>query len=197
MKKPVFIIFLTVLTVAFVISLVSLSFANQKISTENDAKPIYEDAKRFMAKFKMSVPRDILLRVESPDLVKIEASNSGKSGANVQAFYRPHSPEVIYIPSNLDETELFATLAHELTHAWQSSYCPLQDTSFKEGLASWITVQAYIEKGQSNSALSYLNGCSRRDPEEAKTVKRIMDIYEREGIDGVIKYVTKETRYRE
>lgn len=173
-------------------------YAQKIINTEAEAQPIFENAKSFVASMKMGVPRQILLRLESPDFIKVTFSSSGyRTGESVQAFYQSHSPESIWMPTGLDETEFFATAVHELIHAWQSSECPPQDRSLLEGLASWGTVQAYGSRKQSQRAISYLTSCSKRDPVEGKVVNHLMTLCRNGGIDAVINYVKKETKFNE
>ena len=171
--------------------------AERTIDKEEDAKVIYAQAKAFVARYKMSVPRDVIMRFETRDQIKADYSRSGRSGEHTRAYYQPHSPECICIPEGLEETEFFATAVHELTHAWQSSECPIQDRGVVEGAAYWMTSKAYAQKGRTDRAVRCLNRCSGTDPIECKVATKLELLYREKGIDEVIKYLKTTTRYAE
>lgn len=192
--KALAIIFVAAISIAICST---AAYSQKTINNEADAQAVYAQAKAFVARYKMSVPRDVILRLETEAQIQSDFSRHGRSGANVEAYYQPYGPECICIPEGLSETEFFATAVHELTHAWQSSACPMQDRSFKEGLSSWMTAQAYQSRGRVDLAINYLNYISRTDAVENQTVNKLNMIFRSKGIDEVIKYVTSNSKYTE
>ena len=80
------------------------------------------------------------------DEIQTRHNESGQS-AEVLAFYRAYNPEIVYLLSGESEAISAATLAHELTHAWQSRACPPQDKALKEGFACWVQYQYLLAQG--------------------------------------------------
>ena len=198
MKKVV----LLFLTAIFVFSCFSYSFAeeydwNKIINDEAEAKILYQKAVDYVKQMKMDVGRDIYMRFEEPEHVKVHASNGGRSGENVFAFYRPMGPELIFMPKGATAIDFYTAAVHELTHAWNSSNCPPQDRSVNEGLSKWMEFMSCMAVGNRSKAGRILYESSVRDPIEYKVVQHLMERYKKGGIDSVKQYVKTTYRYED
>ena len=198
MKKTVFLF----LTAIFVLSFFSCIFAEEYdwdkiINDEAEAKVLYQKAVDFTKQMKMNVDRDIYMRLEDPDAIKVHFSNSGRSGGNVFAFYQPMGPELIFMPKGSTAIEFYTAAVHELTHAWNSSNCPPQDRSVNEGLSKWMEFMACMSVGNRARAGIILRDSSVRDPIEYKVVQHLMQLYKTGGIDSVKEYAKTTYRYED
>ena len=198
MKKVVFLF----LTAILVLSVFSSVFAEQYdwdkvINDEAEAKILYQKAVDFTKQMKMDVGRDIYMRLEDPEAIKVHFSNSGRSGENVFAFYQPMGPELIFMPKGTTAIKFYTAAVHELTHAWNSSNCPPQDRSVNEGLSKWMEFMACMSVGNRARAAIILRDSSVRDPIEYKVVQHLMQLYKTGGIDSVKQYVKTTYKYED
>ncbi len=68
-------------------------------------------------------------------------------------FQRIDSDWNIYIELLLPQTLFQAVAAHELAHAWQSTYAPqAQSLKIVEGFAEWVAYRALLALGQQREA---------------------------------------------
>ena len=168
------------------------------INDEAEAKVLYQKAVDFTKQMKMNVDRDIYMRFEDAEAIKVQfSSTGGRSGEDVFAFYQPMAPELIFMPKGTTAIKFYTAAVHELTHAWNSSNCPPQDRSVNEGLSKWMEFMACMSVGNRERAAVILRDSSVRDPIEYKVVQHLMKLYREGGIDSVKKYVKETYRYED
>ena len=164
MKHLFFLLSILAFVFCFVSSVSAEENWNRIINDEAEAQALYKKAVDFTKQMKMNVDRDIYMRFEEPEYIKVQFSNGGRSGEDVFAFYKPMGPELIYMPKGTTAIKFYTAAVHELTHAWHSSNCPLQDRSVNEGLSKWMEFMACMSVGDSARAAVILKDSSVRDP---------------------------------
>ncbi len=198
MKKLVFLFLTAIIIFSFFSSVFAEEYDwNKIINDEAEAKILYQKAVDYIKQMKMDVGRDIYMRFEEPEHIKVHASNGGRSGENVFAFYRPMGPELIFMPKGATAIDFYTAAVHELTHAWNSSNCPPQDRSVNEGLSKWMEFMSCMALGNRRKAGRILYESSVRDPIEYKVVQHLMELYKKGGIDSVKQYVKTTYRYED
>lgn len=197
--KHLFFVFSMIVFVFCIVSSVSAEENwNRIVNDEADAKALYQKAVEFTKQMKMNVDRDIYMRFEELEHIKVHASSSGgRSGENVLAFYRPYGPELIFMPKGVTAIDFYTAAVHELTHAWNSSNCPPQDRSVNEGLSKWMEFMACMSVGDRAKSARILGESSVRDPIEYKVVQHLMKLYKEGGIEAVKKYVKETYKYED
>ncbi len=175
----------------------SFAFADKNsdnfVTTEEEARNCLIRAKALMASLGLPVNRDIYTRIEEMDSVQTHFSNSGVSGERTIAFYQAHSPEYIMISKGYPFQKTTLYCVHELTHAWQSTNCPLQEEAISEAFAYWVQGQAATLLGRSDLGFSTIM-CSG-DSLEMEVYQYLNKLYKTGGMKSVIDYVTTTVKY--
>lgn len=166
------------------------------VSDEAGAKVCVSQAKSLLKILGLTIDRDIYLRVEDSSSVQTHFSNSGVSGENVIAFYQAHDPECMFVTKGYKQTLTTVICAHELTHAWQSDNCPLQDKAITEGFAYWIESQAALLLHRSDLA-AMASRCSGTDPKEVKVFAYLQKLNQSGGLKAVLDYVKTARDFKE
>ncbi len=163
------------------------------ISTPAQLDQLYTDVRNFVAKLTGKPVKDFppVQLVEKDEMATRWVESSGRSFA-AHAFYSPYNPEIIYVLSGHSASDLGPTLAHEFTHAWQSRNCPSQDRQLSEGFATWVEYKYAVSKGYQWKVNQIL---SKRDHDYGEGLKHCLAIEKKDGVPGLIKFVTTESRF--
>ena len=105
-------------------------------------------------------------------------------------FVQAHDTSTIYVEQFLPRGLLLGTLAHELTHAWQTEQAPhLKDATLREGFAEWVAYRVLVARGLASLA----ERATRRDDVYGRGLRHFLDIESRYGVKGVIKRASGRT----
>lgn len=160
------------------------------VKTEAEALDVYASARRHLVSLGLTIPRDIPLKYRTRDEVMVENNSTGGRTIDLEGFYRPYNPEEIWIVSGLSYPRTLGAMAHELTHAWQSTESPLQDRKLKEGFARWVQYKVLLAEGHDGVAAGLRR---ERDPDYGGGLRALLDIEERSGAAAVIDVARKKT----
>jgi len=160
------------------------------VSGESEALALYAQARQHLVGMGLKIPRDIPLKYRTRDEVMVENNSTGGRTIDLDGFYRPYNPEEIWIVSGLSVPRTLGAMAHELTHAWQSTESPLQDRKLKEGFARWIQYKVMVSQGYDEVAAGLR---SEPDPDYGGGLRALLEIEERQGPAAVIEVARKKT----
>jgi hypothetical protein len=105
-------------------------------------------------------------------------------------FVQAHATSAIYVEQFLPRGLLLGTLAHELTHAWQTEQAlHLKDALLREGFAEWVAYRVLFARGLAPLA----ERATRRDDVYGRGLRHFLDIESRYGVRGVIKHASGRT----
>jgi hypothetical protein len=185
----------------FILILISMAFLNSPgvvwgennnlMTTDKQGEECFREARNFLRGLGMTIPRDILLKFRPEEEIQVQYISGGGRSISVGGYYQSHSPETIWIVNGQTRTRTIADMVHELTHAWQSDNCPLQDRMITEGLAVWCQYKALLSMGDSSYAKSMEKW---DDPDYGGGLRLFLAIEKKDGIQGVIKFAKKETK---
>lgn len=138
MKKSSFLLFLILFILAFIPKIV-FSAPTDIINDASQMEPLIPKVKATLAKefgIFVNLPVKYYL-VKGEELDKVYSGTYRGSEIGLHTFRG--GVHEIYIMKGMSEDSVEATLAHELTHAWQMERCVSnQDRVVKEGFARWI-----------------------------------------------------------
>lgn len=161
------------------------SAAEDIIETHEQGEKAFKTVRKMMAKLGIKVDRNILLRVAPKEHVQVHFISGGGIAISVGGYYQPHSPESIWMVSGQRRNKFIGDLAHEYTHAWQSTEAPLQDRAITEGFAMWCQYKILMELGE----YGYAGRLVRlRHPDYGGGLRMFLYIEKTKGVDGVMKF---------
>ncbi|MHC9539620.1 MAG: hypothetical protein AB9903_08870 [Vulcanimicrobiota bacterium] len=167
------------------------SLAENVIKDDADGLPCFQEARRLLASIGVTIPREILLKVRPREEVQVQYISTGGRSIQVGGYYQPCDPEQIWIIAGQSRIGTIADMAHELAHAWQSTYAPSQDRTITEGFAMWCEYKVLFLLGAKEKAASLL----RLDDEDyGKGLKLFLSIESKSGSSGVIEYAKTATK---
>lgn len=168
--------------------------ARAAVTEEAQAEALFKKAREVLASLGLTVPREILLKLRTRDELMVENNTSGGRTLELNGFYRAYNPESIWMVSGLSETETIGVLAHELTHAWQSTNAPLQDRKLTEGFARWAeyhVLQAINQPGEAERLTR------DRDPDYGGGLRFLLQLEKEKGAPAVMEFARTQTRITE
>ena len=158
------------------------------ILTQEQGEECFKEARNLLATLSITIPREILLKVRPKDEVQTHLANAGGRSISVGGYYQPYNPEQIWIVSGRTKNQTISDMAHELTHAWQSTECPLQDRTIKEGLAVWCEYKILIMLGEKAMAQRLTLW---EDPDYGGGLRLFLKVEKEGGIPAVLEYAKK------
>ncbi|MBM3465619.1 MAG: hypothetical protein FJX76_26310 [Armatimonadetes bacterium] len=161
------------------------------VTDEAAAEKLLARARAILSGVGLTVPRQILLKLRTRDELMVENNSSGGRAIEANGFYRAYNPESIWIVSGLSEEETIGVLAHELTHAWQSTEAPLQDRKLTEGFARWAEYKVFMAIGASGEAQTLRRS---PDPDYGGGLRYLLDLEQRRGAAAVVEFARTQTR---
>lgn len=164
---------------------------NSPVTTEAAANALFARARQDLAALSLTIPRDILLNFRTRDELMVENNANGGLTMELDGFYRPYNPETIWIVSGLPALHTLSVMAHELTHAWQSTNSPMQDRKLKEGFAVWVQYHVLISE---NGAQEAERLTTWKDEDYGGGLRALLEIEKREGMAAVIETARKATK---
>jgi hypothetical protein len=189
LKKLFYQIVLTFLVCSWVIY--STPVFAEIIDTQEKGEACFKEVRNVLSKLGISVNRNILLKMRTKQEVQVHFISTGGRSIQVGGYYQPFNPETIWIIINQQKVNTIADQAHELTHAWQSSNCPLQDRMLTEGFAMYCEykfLQAIGEKAFAESLLRI------KDPDYGDGLRLFVEVEKKNGVQGAIEYAKKTTK---
>jgi len=184
-------VFFLIFTGVMLLSTCSQSTADSVIKDDADGLPCFQEARRLLASIGVTIPRDILLKVRPREEVQVQYISSGGRSIQVGGYYQPCDPEQIWIIAGQSRISTIADMAHELAHAWQSTYAPPQDRTITEGFAMWCEYKVLLLLGAREKAASLL----RLDDEDyGKGLRLFLAIESKSGASGVLEYAKTATK---
>ena len=185
----------TVLVLFLVITGSFPTFAKEKIkinadiiTTQAQGEECFKEARNILKGLGMVIPREILLKVRPRDEVQVHYVSGGGLAIGVGGYYQSHGPEQIWIVKGQSRNRTISDMVHELTHAWQSTECPLQDRTIKEGLAVWCQYKALIQLGEKDLA----NRLTKwKDPDYGGGLRLFLRVEKKGGVPAVLEYAKK------
>lgn len=153
------------------------------VSSENEALSIYGHARDELAAMGLTIPRNVPLMYRTRDELMVENNGSGGRAIELDGFYRAYNPEEIWVVSGLPRDRTLGVMAHELTHAWQTTNCPLQDRKLHEGFACWIQYKILLRDRYEEQA-SRLTQV--RDDDYGGGLRALLDVEKRQGVEAVM-----------
>jgi hypothetical protein len=164
------------------------------VTDEAVAEKLFVRARGILSGVGLTVPREILLKLRTRDELMVEKNGNGGRTIEANGFYRAYNPESIWIVSGLSEEETIGVLAHELTHAWQSTEAPQQDRKLTEGFARWAEYKVFTAIGATGQAESLTRS---PDPDYGGGLRYLLELERRQGAAAVIQFARTQTRITE
>ncbi len=165
------------------------------ISTDSQIESLYVEVRLFVHRLTgMPLKEYPPVRLVEQDEMATRWTEVSHRSFQTHAFYQAYNPEQIYVLSGHSASDLGPTLAHEYTHAWQSRLSPPQDRQLKEGFATWVEYKYALSKGYQWKVDQILR---KNDFDYGQGLQRCLEIEKREGIPGLIKFVTTAERFPE
>ena len=164
--------------------------APDSVTSEGEALSLYARARQDLVGMGLKIPREIPLKYRTRDEVLVENNSTGGRAIDIEGFYRPYNPEEIWIVSGLSQPRTIGAMAHELTHAWQSTESPLQDRKLKEGFARWVQYKVLVAEGHGRFAAGLRRDA---DPDYGGGLRALLEIEERQGTPAVIEVARRKT----
>ena len=161
------------------------------VTEEAEGQALLLKARQALAPLGMQVDREILVKLRTRDELQVENTTRHGRTLELNGFYIPYNPESIWVVSNLSEPELLGTLAHELTHAWQSTEAPQQDRKLCEGFARWCEYHVLQAAGHSARAAGLLRD---PDPDYGGGLRFLVNLEAAQGAAAVIEYARTRSR---
>lgn len=110
-------------------------------------------------------------------------------GAEIGLYHYAGNCHDIYIMTDMSRDSVTGTVAHEMTHAWQTDFCPAdQDLVLKEGFANWVTYKIMQKIGAFTYAQNILE---HADPVYGVGFKKMLEWEDALGERGVVEKVKK------
>lgn len=110
-------------------------------------------------------------------------------GAEIGLYHFAGNCHDIFIMTDMSRDSVTGTVAHEMTHAWQTDFCPAdQDLVLKEGFANWIAYKIMQKIGAFTYAQNILE---HADPVYGVGFKKILEWEDALGERGVVEKVKK------
>jgi hypothetical protein len=111
--------------------------------------------------------------------------NSPYNGNTVGLCTKSKAASIIYIMAGRAEDEVFSTLLHEYTHAWQEENCPKQSPVLREGFARWVEYKGLKAIGFDLLAESYVGD---RDPWYGLGLCKMFELEDKIGEKACLEY---------
>ncbi len=161
------------------------------VTDDATAQALFNQARGELSALGLTIPRDILLHLRTADELNVQLHSTGGLSIEADGFYQPYNPECVWIVSGHDRLYTEGVMAHELTHAWQSTEAPQQDRTVTEGFATWVQYHVLQHIGDPSDAdqLTY-----RSDIDYGKGLHFFLDLEKREGIDAVVHFARTESK---
>lgn len=166
------------------ILLLSAPASAEVVQGDEDGAVWFQRTREIVAKLGLTVPRDILLKVRPRDEVQVQYISGGGLSINVGGYYQAYNPETIWIVSGQSPNMTMASMAHELTHAWQSTEAPLQDRTVSEGFARWVEYKLLVAVGEQRRADAL---AASADPDYGEGLRLFLEVERRGGVEAVMK----------
>lgn len=160
------------------------------VTTDDAARALFAQARADLVTLGLTIPRDIPLKFRTRDELMVENNSHGGRAMELDGFYVPYDPEAIWIVSGLSGPQTLGVMAHELTHAWQSTNSPLQDRKLKEGFAVWVQYHVLLAENEPAMAQKLTRW---QDPDYGGGLRALLEIEKHDGMDAVIETARKET----
>lgn len=158
------------------------------ITTQEQGDECFAEARKLLTSLGITIPRQILLKVRPQDEVQTHLANAGGRTVKVGGYYQPYGPEQIWIVAGQTRNQTISDMTHELAHAWQSTECPLQDRTIKEGFAVWCEYKILIMLGEKVLAKQLT---LREDPDYGGGLRLFLKVEKEGGIPAVLEYAKK------
>ncbi len=158
------------------------------ISTQEQGEECFAEARKLLSTLGITIPRQILLKVRPKDEVQTHLANAGGRSVSVGGYYQPYDPEQIWIVSGQSRNQTISDMSHELAHAWQSTECPLQDRTIKEGFAVWCEYKVLFMLGEKELAKQL---ALREDPDYGGGLRLFLKVEKEGGVAAVLEYAKK------
>ncbi|GEM_PF-1444795 len=163
----------------------------ETVNDDAEGLSCFLEAKRLLSSIGISIPREILLKVRPREEVQVQYINAGGRSIMVGGYYQPYGPEEIWIVAGQSRIDAIGDMAHELAHAWQSTYAPPQDRTIREGFATWCEYKVLILLDAKEKAAALLK---LDDEDYGKGLKLYLRIEAKSGNSGVIEYAKTATK---
>jgi hypothetical protein len=170
--------------------MLSCAWANN-VTDDKQADELFKKARQVLGSLGLTVPREILLKLRTRDELMVENNSHGGRTLELNGFYQPYNPETIWVVSGLSEEETIAVMAHELTHAWQSTNAPQQDRKLSEGFARWSEYHVLLAQGHPDLAERLTRDS---DPDYGGGLRFLLDLEKRQGTPAVMEYAKTQTK---
>lgn len=158
------------------------------VTTQEQGEECFKEARRLLTSLGLTIPRQILLRVRPQDEVQTHLANAGGRTVKVGGYYQPYGPEQIWIVAGQSKNQTISDMTHELAHAWQSTECPLQDRTIKEGFAVWCEYKILVMLGEKAMAHELT---LRADPDYGGGLRLFLKVEKEGGVPAVLEYAKK------
>ena len=183
-------------TTLFVLFLSFFAWAQTKeperiVNDKESAKICVDNAKSALSQLGIKIDRDILIRVEKLEDLKMEYARTSP-GYNVFAFYNAHSPEALWLPKGYKVSTLTPFVAHELVHAWQTTNCPLQPHAIHEGFAQWAGMKTCEITNRTDLIRHFL--IYGDDDKATKMIQYFIQLEKKGGYKAVLDYAKTATK---
>jgi len=159
------------------------------ISTQADLNTIIAQVRglllaNFGITFKLPIRSALVTGAKLDELYK-----GAYRGAEIGLYRNSGNCHDIFIMTDMSRDSVIGTVAHEMTHAWQTDFCPAdQNLVLKEGFATWVTYKMMQKIG----AYAYAqNIMEHADPVYGVGFKKILEWEDSLGERGVVEKVKK------
>ncbi len=159
------------------------------INTQSDLNAIIAQVRglliaSFSITFKLPVRGTIVSGAKLDELYQ-----GAYRGAEIGLYRNSGNCHDIFIMADMGRDSVIGTVAHEMTHAWQSDFCPAdQDIVLKEGFANWIAYKILQKIGAFTYAQNILE---HADPVYGVGFKKMLEWEDSLGERGVVEKVKK------
>jgi hypothetical protein len=162
----------------------------QMVGDEAQAHKVFVRARAGLGALGLTIPREIPLKFRTRDELMVENNGTGGRTIELDGFYRPYNPEEVWIVSGLPYGRTLGAMAHELTHAWQTTESPMQDRKLQEGFAMWVEYKVLVADGFPSLA-SRLTRSS--DPDYGGGLRYLLEVEQKKGTAGVLEIARTKT----
>jgi len=138
----------------------------------------------FSITFKLPVRSALVSAAKLDELYK-----GAYRGAEIGLYHFAGNCHDIFIMTDMSRDSVTGTVAHEMTHAWQTDFCPAdQDLVLKEGFANWIAYKIMQKIGAFTYAQNILE---HADPVYGVGFKKMLEWEDALGERGLVEKVKK------
>lgn len=183
--------FMMIVLAAFIVCLGAQACQATPINNDEEGLVCFREAKRLLASIGVEIPREILLKVRPREEVQVQYISAGGRSIMVGGYYQPYGPEEIWIIAGQERIDATGDMAHELAHAWQSTYAPPQDRTIREGFATWCEYKVLMLLGARQKAAYLL---TLDDEDYGKGLKLFLGVEAKSGLKGVLEYAKTATK---